>query len=48
MITKQVVHLSFAAAMEQKVDTHGRVYYVDHITRTTTRKRPQTPLAEED
>ena len=33
---------------EQKVDPQGRVYFVNHITRTTTWIRPQTPLVDQD
>ena len=27
---------------ERGVDSHGRVYYIDHINRTTTWNRPRT------
>lgn len=32
--------LSFFCRWERRVDPMGRVYYVDHITRTTTWQRP--------
>lgn len=31
----------FAFSWEMRTDAHGRSYYVDHNTRTTTWERPQ-------
>uniref|UniRef100_A0AAY4AMX1 HECT-type E3 ubiquitin transferase n=1 Tax=Denticeps clupeoides TaxID=299321 RepID=A0AAY4AMX1_9TELE len=33
-------HLCFWADWEARIDSHGRVFYVDHINRTTTWQRP--------
>lgn len=32
--------VSFISSWERRVDQMGRVYFVDHITRTTTWQRP--------
>lgn len=32
--------ISFISSWERRVDQMGRVYFVDHITRTTTWQRP--------
>uniref|UniRef100_A0AAQ6A6K4 HECT-type E3 ubiquitin transferase n=1 Tax=Amphiprion ocellaris TaxID=80972 RepID=A0AAQ6A6K4_AMPOC len=33
-------HLSVATDWEARIDSHGRVFYVDHVNRTTTWQRP--------
>lgn len=35
-----IYYMSFLFSWERRVDQMGRVYYVDHITRTTTWQRP--------
>lgn len=33
-------NLSVPADWEARIDSHGRVFYVDHVNRTTTWQRP--------
>lgn len=35
-----VLHLSVVTDWEARIDSHGRVFYVDHVNRTTTWQRP--------
>jgi len=30
---------------EARIDSHGRIFYVDHVNRTTTWQRPTAPAA---
>lgn len=30
---------------EARIDSHGRIFYVDHVNRTTTWQRPTAPPA---
>uniref|UniRef100_A0A4W6G4X2 E3 ubiquitin-protein ligase n=1 Tax=Lates calcarifer TaxID=8187 RepID=A0A4W6G4X2_LATCA len=39
--TSEAQYLYFRGGWEQRKDPHGRTYYVDHNTRTTTWERPQ-------
>uniref|UniRef100_A0A673CKG0 E3 ubiquitin-protein ligase n=1 Tax=Sphaeramia orbicularis TaxID=375764 RepID=A0A673CKG0_9TELE len=41
--SEQAVHVSCLCSWEQRVLPHGRVYYVDHNTKTTTWERPLPP-----
>lgn len=36
--------LAYVCSWERRVDSRGRVYYVDHNTRTTTWQRPNTDM----
>ena len=31
----------FSKGWEARVDSHGRIFYIDHVNRTTTWQRPQ-------
>lgn len=39
-ILSPIILISFVFSWERRVDQMGRVYFVDHITRTTTWQRP--------
>lgn len=32
---------------EARIDSHGRIFYVDHVNRTTTWQRPTGPPAQQ-
>ncbi|KAF0046284.1 hypothetical protein F2P81_002813 [Scophthalmus maximus] len=38
---------SAAADWEARIDSHGRIFYVDHVNRTTTWQRPTAPPASQ-
>lgn len=35
----------FLLDWEARIDSHGRIFYVDHVNRTTTWQRPTAPPA---
>ena len=38
-------HLMCEPDWEARIDSHGRIFYVDHVNRTTTWQRPTAPPA---
>ncbi|MGH0143339.1 UNVERIFIED_CONTAM: hypothetical protein FKN15_007401 [Acipenser sinensis] len=43
----QRVDESLPPNWEARIDSHGRIFYVDHVNRTTTWQRPTTPAASQ-
>lgn len=42
LFTTLILNVSVASDWEARVDSHGRVFYVDHVNRTTTWQRPSS------
>lgn len=46
-IIKKLIKLTvWFVAWEARMDSHGRIFYIDHINRTTTWQRPTSNMSD--